>query len=217
VSTSDVVKAIGPELLRERREVLVVTHPDQHLRCMSVVAKGRDRYYCKGEHRLPYGVRHHDFVTSRDDGWHDPESGQFCTARRHRCLIHEAIGRLNIYQNERFSQAADHLAVYRQTLNRKGEDELVRQPKRRKRTQRHPPPARRPGDGEIPGRSHRCEVIRRIQRPAAQDRLEASARRRNAIKSRQAITAYARTTCVRPGCWRSRTLFGLGAGFLWHR
>jgi hypothetical protein len=130
-STSDVVLAIGPERLRDQRKVLVVAHPDHLLRCMWIVAKGRSRYYCKGEHRLPYGVRHHDSGTSRDDGWYDPASGQFWTARRHRCLIHEAIGRLNIYQNEGFSQTADHLAAYRQTLNRKEDDELVWQPGKR--------------------------------------------------------------------------------------
>jgi hypothetical protein len=101
VSTSDAVEAIGPELLREKRMVLVVAHPDHLLRRMWVVAKGRDRCYRKDEHRLSYGMRHHNSGTSRDEGRYDLESGKFWTARRHRCLMHEAIGRLNIYQTER--------------------------------------------------------------------------------------------------------------------
>jgi hypothetical protein len=130
VSTSDVLEMIGHERLLGAGRALVIAHPDHLLRCMWVVGKDRDRYFRRYEHVIPYGVRHPDYVTFDDEGWYDRESGQFWTARRHRCLIHEAIGRLSIYQGDRFSQAINCLTGYRENLNRKGDDELVWQPKR---------------------------------------------------------------------------------------
>jgi hypothetical protein len=136
LSTSDVIEIVGPDRLREHQNILVAAHPDHLLRCMWIVSKGYDQYYQSNEHRLPYGVRYLP-STARDDeeAWYDPESGKFWTACRHRCLIHEAIGRLRIYQSDRFRQTADCLAEYRRNLHRKGGDQLVWQPKPKRQSQ----------------------------------------------------------------------------------
>jgi hypothetical protein len=134
LSTSDVIEAIGPERFQCAGRALVIAHPDHLVRCMWVVGKGPDRYFRRDKHILPCGMRHPGAVTFDDDGWYDRESGQFWTARRHRFLIHEAIGRLSIYQGDRLAQAVNCLAGYRENLNRIGDDALVWQPKQGKKT-----------------------------------------------------------------------------------
>ncbi len=134
VTTKGALEIIGHERLGDCGKILVVAHPDHLLRCMWVVAKGNDQYYLINNHILPYGVRHLLARSSHDDEWYDIESGQLWTTRRHRCLIHEAIGRLRIYEGDRFGEAVDRLTAYRENLNRRGNDELIWQPKPRKLT-----------------------------------------------------------------------------------
>jgi hypothetical protein len=54
VSTSDVVDAIGPELSRERRMVLVVAHPDHLL--LAIATHGKTRFFDRTDERLVVNV-----------------------------------------------------------------------------------------------------------------------------------------------------------------